>query len=72
MYTVAALAMDGATGLPGLDTVITTLTGAMSTIIGTITTSGNEILLIGVGKLILGFAICAVLTLVGMRRKRGR
>lgn len=65
-----ALAAEG--GLPGVDTVITTLTGAMSTIITTLTTSGNEILLIGVGKLILGFAIGAVLTLVGMRRKRGR
>ena len=67
MFALAAL--EGG-GIAGVDTVITTLTGAISTIITTITTSGNEILMIGIGKLILAFAISSVLTMVGMRRKR--
>lgn len=57
-------------GITGVDTVITTLTGAVTSVIGIITTAGNEILMIGIGKIILGFAISAVLTMVGMRRKR--
>lgn len=69
MYPLA-LAMEGSTGITGVDTVITTLTTAISTVISTITTSGNEILMIGIGKIVLGFAIGAVLTMVGMRRKR--
>lgn len=64
------LAIAEGTGITGIDTVITTLTGAISSIIGIITTAGNEILMIGIGKLVLGFAITAVLTMVGMRRKR--
>lgn len=64
------LALAEGTGITGIDTVITTLTNAIGSVIGIITTAGNEILMIGIGKLVLGFAIGAVLTLVGMKRKR--
>ena len=68
MLPIAAI--EGTGGIAGVDTVITTLTNAVNFCYRYHHPYRNEILMIGIGKIVLGFAISAVLTMVGMRRKR--
>lgn len=68
--TVAA--MDGASSLDGLATVATAIWAQVSQVVTTVTTSGNEMMLLGVGATLVFTAIAVFKSLVGLKRRRGR
>ena len=58
--------MEGAANtLAGLTTLFSTFTGWMGDIVGTMTTSGNEIMLLPIGIFVVGAAIGLASRLIG-------
>lgn len=57
-------------GLAGIGTVATTLWSQVSQVVTTVTTSGNEMMLIGVTTVMVGSAVGIFKSLVGLRRRR--
>lgn len=58
--------MEGVTStLTGLSTLFTTFTGWMGDIVGTMTKSGNEIMLLPIGVFVVGAAIGLAGRLIG-------
>lgn len=68
--TVAA--MEGASSLDGLATVATAIWTQVSQVVTTVTTSGNEMMLLGVGATLVFTAVAVFKSLVGLKRRRGR
>lgn len=62
--------MEGGGGIAGIATVATTIWNQISEVVDTVTTSGNEMMLVGVTTTIIGFAIGAFKSLTGQRRRR--
>lgn len=57
--------MEGGNSLTSLGTLFSTITGWMGDIVTTITSSGNEIMLIPVGIFVVGAAIGLASRLIG-------
>lgn len=57
--------MEGANTLAGLSTLFSTFTGWMGDIVATMTTSGNEIMLLPIGLFVVGGAIGLASRLIG-------
>lgn len=58
--------------MEGIGTVATALWGQVAQVVTTITTEGNEMMLLGVATLMVGSAVGIFKSLVGLRRRRGR
>lgn len=58
-------ATEGADIMAGLETLFTTFTGWMGDIVTTMTTSGNEIMLLPIGVFVVGAAIGLAGRLIG-------
>lgn len=63
--------MEGGS-LAGLSTVATAIWGQVTQVVTTVTTSGNEMMLLGVGATLVFTAVAVFKSLVGLRRRRGR
>lgn len=57
--------MEGANILAGLETLFSAFTGWMGDIVTTMTTSGNEIMLLPIGLFVVGGAIGLASRLIG-------
>lgn len=57
--------MEGGSTLAGLTTLFSTFTGWMGDIVETMTTSGNEIMLLPIGLFVVGGAIGLASRLIG-------
>ena len=59
--------MEGAvdTGMSGISTIVTSVTGWMGNIVSTMTAEGNEIMLLSIGIFVVGAAIGLAGRLIG-------
>lgn len=71
MYLLTVAAMEGGS-LDGLATVATAIWAQVSQVVTTVTTSGNEMMLLGVGATLVFTAVAVFKSLVGLRRRKGR
>ena len=71
MYLLTVAAMEGGS-LDGLATVSTAIWTQVSQVVTTVTTSGNEMMLLGVGATLVFTAVAVFKSLVGLRKRRGR
>lgn len=71
MYLLTVAAMEGGS-LDGLATVATAIWTQVSQVVTTVTTSGNEMMLLGVGATLVFTAVAVFKSLVGLRKRRGR
>ena len=71
MYLLTVAAMEGGS-LDGLATVATAIWNQVGQVVTTVTTAGNEMMLLGVGATLVFTAVAIFKSLVGLRKRRGR
>lgn len=71
MYLLTVAAMEGGS-LDGLGTVATAIWTQVGEVLTTVTKSGNEMMLLGVGATLVFTAVAVFKALVGLPKRRGR
>lgn len=72
MYGLVALAEGTASSLDGIATAAAAIWTQIGEVVTNVTTSGNEMFLLGIAFTVIGFAIGAFKSLTGQRRRRGK